>query len=160
MTDCLVAVLTTCRSQFPCSHKNGICCHSRHNLLSLCIINTAWFKGWETVSWAVVLDFSHRVNSLGHEEKCLSPGHQVSQSCCSGAWTFFQWSSTLLYRVETQLRLSQGFMGASLVPQLVKNLPATQETLVWSLGWEDPLKEGMATNSSVLAWRIPMDRGA
>ena len=35
-----------------------------------------------------------------------------------------------------------------------------QETLVWSLGWEDPLKEEMATPSSVLAWRMPMDRGA
>ena len=39
--------------------------------------------------------------------------------------------------------------------QLVKNLPATQETQFWSLGWEDPLEEGMATHSSVLAWRIP-----
>ena len=35
-----------------------------------------------------------------------------------------------------------------------------QETWVQSLGWEDPLEEGMATNSSILAWRIPMDRGA
>ena len=33
------------------------------------------------------------------------------------------------------------------------------ETWVWSLGWEDPLEEGMATHSSILAWRIPMDRG-
>ena len=37
---------------------------------------------------------------------------------------------------------------------------ATQETWVQSLGWEDPLEEGMATHSSILAWRIPMDRGA
>ena len=44
---------------------------------------------------------------------------------------------------------------ASLVAQMVKNLPAMQETLVWSLGWEDPLKKGMATHSSTLAWRIP-----
>ena len=51
-------------------------------------------------------------------------------------------------------------MGASLVPQLVKNLTAMQETLVRFLSWEDPLEEGMATHSSVLAWRIPMDRGA
>ena len=35
-----------------------------------------------------------------------------------------------------------------------------QETLVQSLGWEDPLEEGMATHSSILAWRIPKDRGA
>ena len=49
---------------------------------------------------------------------------------------------------------------ASLVAQLVKNLPAMQETWVPSLGWEDPLEEGMATHSSVLAWRIPVGREA
>ena len=46
-------------------------------------------------------------------------------------------------------------MGASQVAQMVKNLPAMQETHVRSLGQEDPLKKGMATHSSVLAWRIP-----
>ena len=49
---------------------------------------------------------------------------------------------------------------AFLVAQMVKNLPAEQETWVRSLGWEDPLEEGMATHSSILAWRIPMDRKA
>ena len=49
---------------------------------------------------------------------------------------------------------------ASLVDQMVKNPPAMWETWVQSLGWEDPLEEGMATHSSILAWRIPMDRGA
>ena len=49
---------------------------------------------------------------------------------------------------------------ASLVAHLVKNLPAMQETWLRSLGWEDLLEEGMATHSSILAWRIPMDRGA
>ena len=49
---------------------------------------------------------------------------------------------------------------ASLLAQLVKNLPAMQQTWIRSQGWEDPLEEGMATHSSVLAWRIPMDRGA
>ena len=44
--------------------------------------------------------------------------------------------------------------------QRVKNLPALQETQVQSLGGEDPLEEGMAVHSSILAWRIPMDRGA
>ena len=38
---------------------------------------------------------------------------------------------------------------------MVKNLPKMQETWVWSLGWEDPLEKGMATHSSILAWRIP-----
>ena len=51
-------------------------------------------------------------------------------------------------------------MGASPGAQLVKNLSAMQETWVPSLAQEDPLEAGMATNSSILAWRIPMDRGA
>ena len=46
-------------------------------------------------------------------------------------------------------------LGASLEAQMVKNLPAMQETWVRSLGWEDPLEKGMATHSRVLAWRIP-----
>ena len=41
-----------------------------------------------------------------------------------------------------------------MVVQLVKNLPAIQETQVQSLGWKDPLEKGMATHSSILAWRI------
>ena len=49
---------------------------------------------------------------------------------------------------------------ASLVAQMVKNLPAMRETWVRSLGWEDPLEEVIATHSSILAWRIPRDRGA
>ena len=44
--------------------------------------------------------------------------------------------------------------------QRVKNPPAMRETWVRSLDWEDPLEEGMATHSSILAWRIPTDRGA
>ena len=49
---------------------------------------------------------------------------------------------------------------AFLIAQLVKNLPAMQETWVQPLGWEDPLEEGMANHSSILSWRIPMDKGA
>ena len=49
---------------------------------------------------------------------------------------------------------------ASLVAQLVKILPGMQETWVRSLGWEDPLEKGETTHSSILAWRIAMDREA
>ena len=63
------------------------------------------------------------------------------------------WSGTINYQ-----KLVRPW--ASLVAQTVKNPPALQETWVWSLGWEDSLEEGMATHSSILAWRIPMDRGA
>ena len=61
-----------------------------------------------------------------------------------------------LRRIGYQLQYSR----ASLVAQIVKNPPAMWETWVWYLGREDPLEEHMATHSSFLAWRIPMDRGA
>ena len=51
-------------------------------------------------------------------------------------------------------------MRASLVAQTVKNLPVMQEAWVQSLGQEDPLEKEMATHSSILAWRIPVDGGA
>ena len=50
---------------------------------------------------------------------------------------------------------SKGNFRASLLVQMVKNLPAMWETWVQSLGWEDPLEKVMATHSSILAWRIP-----
>ena len=52
------------------------------------------------------------------------------------------------------------YFGVTLVAQMVKNLPAMCNAWVQSCGWEYPLEEGMATYSSILAWRIPMDRRA
>ena len=49
---------------------------------------------------------------------------------------------------------------ASLVARMIKNPSAMWETWVRFLGWEDPLEEAMATHSSILAWRMPKDRGA
>ena len=49
---------------------------------------------------------------------------------------------------------------SSLMAQIVNKLPAMWETWVPFLGWEDPLEEGTATHSRILAWRIPKDRGA
>ena len=62
---------------------------------------------------------------------------------CIGRWILYHWTTW-----------------ASLVAQTVKNPPAIWDTWVRPLGWEDPLEEGMATHSSILAWRIPMDREA
>ena len=78
----------------------------------------------------------------------------------SDIWNQF-WTSWWLFSSETHslLKTLKG-SGSSLVVQLVKNPPEVQETWVQSLGREDPLEEGMATHSSILAWRIPMDRGA
>ena len=57
------------------------------------------------------------------------------------------------------IRYPLQYSWASLVTQMVKNLPAMRETWIRSLGWEDPLKEDMTTHSSIRAWRIPMNRG-
>ena len=58
-------------------------------------------------------------------------------------------------RIYVSLYLCIHHPWASLVAQMVKNLPEIQETWVQSLGWEDPLEVGMATHSSIFAWRIP-----
>ena len=63
------------------------------------------------------------------------------------------WSPLSLYiHAEKYFALAILSIGASLVAQKVKTLPVMQETQVWSLSWEDPLKEGMITYSSILAW--------
>ena len=56
---------------------------------------------------------------------------------------------------KTQLSDFHFHFGAFLVAQLVKNPPATPETWLCSLGWEDPLEKGTATHSRILAWRTP-----
>ena len=56
---------------------------------------------------------------------------------------------------EDKLSKEKHNQSSSLVAQMVKNLPVMQETQAQSLGWEDPLEKGMATQSSILAWRIP-----
>ena len=58
------------------------------------------------------------------------------------------------FRLILTWRLDMG-QWASLVAQLVENLPAMRKTRVHFLGWEDPLEKGKATHSSILAWRIP-----
>ena len=67
----------------------------------------------------------------------------------------------MITSINTQMHLVEfnTYIRASLVAQMVKNLSAMKKTLVQSLGWEDSLEEGMATHSSILAWRIPLDKG-
>ena len=62
---------------------------------------------------------------------------------------------TKLDSLNYHLVIIKPSLWASLVAQMVKNLPAMWETWVQSLGWEDPLEKGMATHPSILAWRIP-----
>ena len=82
------------------------------------------------------------------------PGSSTGkESACSAG------DSSLIPGLERSPREGIGYplqySWASLVAQMVENLPAMRETWVQSKGWEDPLEEGMATHSSILAWRIP-----
>ena len=65
-------------------------------------------------------------------------------------WSMYQ-NNCLKKKINLVVE-AQGEKRSSLVAQTVKNPPAMQETWVWSLGWEDPLEEGMATQSSILVW--------
>ena len=67
------------------------------------------------------------------------------------------WCAAVYGVAKSQTRLSDW---TELVAQMVKNLPVMGETQVQFLGQEDPLEKGMASHSSILALRIPMDRGA
>ena len=67
-------------------------------------------------------------------------------------WTCYNTASVLCFGFWPR---GMWNLRASLVAQMVKNLPTVQETWVPSLGWGDPLGEGMATHCSILAWRIP-----
>ena len=80
--------------------------------------------------------------SDGSGKKCCRKGRPLPGPKCG-----------LLY--NTQKWTVQEDKWNSLAAQLVKNLPAMQETWVWSLGWEDPLEKEMAIHSSILAWKIP-----
>ena len=66
---------------------------------------------------------------------------------------------TFMYGCESwtikKAQCEELMLWASLIAQLVKNLPGMRETPVQFLGWEDPLEKGKATHSSILAWRIP-----
>ena len=116
-----------------------------------------WLSNWTELNWMI-----------SSPDKCLI---NISQHCCQedddGASLIAQVVKNLPAMQETRLdpgvRKIAGegigyplqYSWASLVAQLVKNPPTMQETWVWPLGWEDPLKKGKATHSSILAWRIP-----
>ena len=80
-------------------------------------------------------------SSVGKESACSAgdPGSIPRSGRSAGEW--------ISYPLQ--------YTWASLVSQLVKNLPAVWETSVWSLSWEDSLEKGTATHFSILAWRIP-----
>ena len=90
-------------------------------------------------------------------------GNPLQYSCLANPMDRGVWRATVLGIAKSQTPLKQlstqhTHMGSKvgfLVAQIVKNLPAVQETWVRSHGQEDPLEKGMAIHSSILAWRIP-----
>ena len=80
-------------------------------------------------------------NSAGKESACNAG------DCCSIPGSVRSFGEGIDHTLQ--------YSWASLVTQMLKNPPAGQETCLQSLDWEDPLEDGMATHSSILAWRIP-----
>ena len=74
---------------------------------------------------------------------------------CIGRQILYHWATWEAQVAPGVVYVYLPLSRASLAAQKVKNLPAMQETWFRSLGWEDPLEKGMATYSSILAWRIP-----
>ena len=87
----------------------------------------------------------------------LSPWYPLIYSLPLCLYICFE--NKIIYTILLTARL-QHSTRASLVDQMAKNPPAQRGTWVRSLGWRDPLEEGMAIHSRILAWRIPMDKGA
>ena len=97
-----------------------------------------WFNDWISLEgWSPVTDYS---SSAGEESTCNAGDTGLIP------WLGRSPAEGLGYPLQ--------YSRASLGAQVVKNLPGRWETWVWSLGWKDPLKEGMENHSSILAWRI------
>ena len=88
--------------------------------------------------------FSPRLHTVACRILVSQPGIEPVSPAVE-AWSLNHWNAVEFLFI---------FFTASLVAQSIKNLPAVQETRVWSLGWEDPLEKEMATHSSILAWKI------
>ena len=96
--------------------------------------------------------------SIYNSESKIETGSLKVNFCLSTKHTHRHRICHILFAPTLNLKFIQCYI-SPLVAQKVKNLPAMQETQVWSLGWEDPLEEGMATYSSILAWRILWTEG-
>ena len=94
---------------------------------------------------------------------CIEHWHACIFQNYGFLWVYVQeWDCQIIWYFNFQYFTDPPYcsLWASLVAQMVKNLPAMRETWVQSLGWEDPLEESTATHCSILAWRIPVNRGA
>ena len=98
-----------------------------------------------------VVRYSQNILQIVHSMALKEPLPKASQT----SWSLL-WSRTTKPRIPCAFPL-YAFLWYSRakMAQMLKNLPAVQETWIWSLGWEYPLEEELATHSSILAWRIP-----
>ena len=78
----------------------------------------------------------------------------IALVCCSQCWCLIWIKAVAPNTLVFTSCVHDGITWTSLVAQTVKNLPAMQQTQVWSLGMEEPLQKGMATHSNILAWRF------
>ena len=118
--------------------------HGRRSLVGC----SPW-GGWEldTTEW---LHFHFSLSCIGEGN-----GNPLQCSCLENPRDGGAWWAAVYGVSQSQTWLKCLHSSSSLVAQLIKNLPAVQETWIWSLGWEDPLEKRMTTHSNILAWWIP-----
>ena len=119
--------------------------------------NTASFPGWYSQQNSNIREFPQP--DKGHQQKACANNTQcwMTDKGVSLASSIPCYAEFLAIAIK-QEKETEGIhikKRASEVAQMIKNLPAMQETRVWSLGGEDPLEKGMSARSSILAWRIP-----
>ena len=136
-----------------------------HIYIYICsVVSDSLWTPWNVVHQASLGIFQERILkwvAMPSFRGSSQPRDQIQVSSIVGR-LFTSWAtratSTRKFGMLQWRSYPLQYSWASLVAQMVKNPPATQETWVQSLSWGDLLEEGMATNSNILAWKIPMDR--
>ena len=126
--------------------------HLFQNFPQCVVIHTV--KGFGIVNDAEI-DVFLESSCLFMIQRMLAVWFLVPLPSLNPAWTFQSYRFTYCWSLVWRILDITLLAWVSPVAQLVKNPPAKQETWARSLGWEDPLEKGVATNYSILAWRIP-----
>ena len=144
--------------------QEAILSHISH-LLVFSTSKCPWVQAWSFFLnlCFIIIPFHSMVFFYGKDVVCvvyfcilvtLASGIQVRDPLCTCWDASSPYTQEQLYKIYLNHH-HHGLLGASLIAQPVKNLPAMQETHIQLLGWEDPLEKEMATHSSILSWRIP-----